>query len=886
MRAKIFFSWFLSLTFKVKALLIFSCILSAFQVVAQNPIVTVRFNNPRYVCSTQTYTLDVEFKCNTANKQLMNMNVRFYYDDNVFEFVSFGEFKQGYGAAQPSPPWITTDTSNSGMQLFGLEGPWEYVNGAIKKSTQNPTTYLPTTSWLKLFCVNLHVDDADAPNNPSFCPSVIWDLKEDPSQGGFIGGGGVCITLVLVYPNQTSPADENVNQFNWQYDGIPGEPYGFPVSTKCISTLRTYSPVNYLPTEGLDEPGPVNIPVIVTNFTKIGKFNLAFEYDPAIMTYVNNTPNAIFNTNNGLLYVTDSVSTGGKNKITMKYQRQGTVALTLSDSSHLADLHFNYISGTSDLAWKTTNNRCQYFDSLLCVKCDQPYSNYYINGGVSIAASDFAPITKIDSNVAFAGNDITYAVKVWDFTNIHSGMLTLDYNPDVLVFDNAVPNAAYTDVFEDTVLYPGRLAMSWSGNDTTLTDESVLAYLTFEYEGGTAPLLWFTDGTSCLYVNNQDMDLDDEPTEDFYINGNVASAEFIWTGQNSTDWNNSSNWANNIVPDQFTNVIIDPSDDPDHWPTFTGNFKIGENCNNLTLNDNAQFIISGDLTIDPGHSLNFNGTGALQVGGNWTNSGIFNPGAGTVEFTGTSDGTIDDGVSPANYVDAYVLSTFTAGMTPITGGFAGPSGDDSHLDANIGFAFNYLGQNYSQARINTNGWISLNLTGDNATSGDNTILFNTPAPGTAMAPWWDDLKADANTTVSYKSEGTAPTRVFTSEWKNILAFNSGSTVRLNFQVKLYETTNIIEFCYGSVTNGTHSSSESASIGIKDATGGPGNFLEATHNSNTLIVVFLKSGTEWPAVNYRFTPPVANTIDIFNKLVNSKSASTLHIQRPVQVTGIN
>lgn len=225
-------------------------------------------------------------------------------------------------------------------------------------------------------------------------------------------------------------------------------------------------------------------------------------------------------------------------------------------------------------------------------------------------------------------------------------------------------------------------------------------------------------------------------------------------------------------------------------------------------------------------------------------------------------------------------------MTPITGGSSGPSGDDSHLDVNIGFTFNYLGQNYSQVRINTNGWFSLNLTGDNAISGNNTILFNTSAPGTALAPWWDDLNADANTTVSYKSEGTTPSRVFIAEWKNILAFNTGSTVRLNFQVKLQETINVIEFCYGSVTDETHSSSESASIGIKDATGGLGNFIEATHNSNTLILAFLNSGTNWPAVNYRFTPPVENTTDVFHKLVNSKSASTLHIQRPVQVTGTN
>jgi hypothetical protein len=342
----------------------------------------------------------------------------------------------------------------------------------------------------------------------------------------------------------------------------------------------------------------------------------------------------------------------------------------------------------------------------------------------------------------------------------------------------------------------------------------------------------------------------------------------------------------NIVPGPFTNVIIDPSDSPDNWPTFNGDFTLGVNCKNLTLNDNAQFTITGDLTINPGTTLTFNGSGVLQIGGNWINSGVFNPGEGTVEFTGNSDGIIGQGVPSQNYVAAFVLSTFTGGMTPITGGIAGPTGDNEQIDVPIGFDFNYLGISYSQLRLNTNGWISLNQTGENLTSGDNTILFGTSAPGTALAPWWDDLNADANTSVSYITQGAIPNRVFISEWKNILAFSSGSDVRLNFQVKLYESTNIIEFCYGSISGGTHSSAESASIGIKDSTGGIGNFIEATHNSNTLVVAFLNSGIDWPSINFRFTPPEENTDEVFYKLVNSKATNTLLIQKNVIVNGLN
>jgi len=862
-------------------IMVFSLLLfSGFQAISQDTIVSVRFWNPEYVCTTQTFSLDVEFQCNIPDKQLYGMNVRFVYPEDVLEFTSFGEFVTGYGKS--GTPAVSTGSPNSGMERFGFPGAYEFVNGVVqKKYSSGPT--LPTSGWLKLFNINFHVDDPEALNDPTFCPSVIWDLKESPAAGGFISSGGVVITLVYVYPDKTTSTIENVVHFNWQYndDGDPyNPPFGSPVSTNCISTQRTYAPSTSLPFCEADAQGLINIPVTVTNFNHVGHFSLVFEYDPTVITYVNNTPNAIFTDQNGLLNVTDSASTNGKNKITMAFQ--GTHTISLNDGDHVTDLHFTYLSGITGLNWKTTNNSCHYVDTNNIPKCDLPYSDYYHCGTLAPVP---APITKIDSNVAITGDFVTFAVRVWNFSNIRSGLLTLDYDPDTLVYYEAVPNAAFTSTFEDNVLYEGRLEMGWTGNDTSLTDGSVIAYLTFEYLGGAAPLLWFDNGSSCQYVNCNFLALYDEPSEFFYINGNVTNAEFVWTGDISNDWSTSENWLHNIVPDPFTNVTIDPSTNPLYWPTFYGDFNLGEDCMNLTLKENAEFSVLGDLTINPGHTLNFNGSGVVYVDGNWTNSGIFNPGEGSVEFTGSEAAYITEGVPPGNYVAAYLLSTFTAGMTPITEGSALPPGDNAHGDVSIGFVFNYLGINYSMVRININGWLSLNLSGDDMTSNDNTTLFNTSLPTTVLAPWWDDLKADGST-VAYITEGTAPYRVFTAEWKNILAYSTGATTRLNFQIKLYETTNNIEFCYGNLISGTHNDSESASIGIKDATGGPGKFREATHNSTHLILPFLKSEVNWPTVNYRFSPPVYNEIDIFHEINISKVPGTLYIQRDVHVTGIN
>jgi hypothetical protein len=105
-------------------------------------------------------------------------------------------------------------------------------------------------------------------------------------------------------------------------------------------------------------------------------------------------------------------------------------------------------------------------------------------------------------------------------------------------------------------------------------------------------------------------------------------------------------------------------------------------------------------------------------------------------------------------------------------------------------------------------------------------------------------------------------------------------------VKLYENTNIIEFYYGDITGGSHSANESASIGIKDMTGGIGNFIEATQNSTSIIITFLTSSVHWPEVNYRFTPPVPNEMETFHKVVVSKTAGILSIQRDVKITGLD
>jgi hypothetical protein len=213
---------------------------------AQTPVITVRFANPQNDCVTQEYCLDVEFRSDMTDQELFGMNVRFFYDDDVLEFVDFRDFQGGYGAVVPDPPIIST-SEPAGPALFNFEGAAEFVNGAIQLVDLGPPPIiLDTGQWSKIFQICFLVDDPNA-NLDTFCPSIVWDLEQNPLNGGFLAGDdGVVMTVVDPDPNNESlSADENVVQFNWQYIGNGQAPFGEPVDSVC-SNINCTLPLTLL----------------------------------------------------------------------------------------------------------------------------------------------------------------------------------------------------------------------------------------------------------------------------------------------------------------------------------------------------------------------------------------------------------------------------------------------------------------------------------------------------------------------------------------------------------------------------------------------------------------------------------------------------------------
>lgn len=201
---------------------------------------------------------------------------------------------------------------------------------------------------------------------------------------------------------------------------------------------------------------------------------------------------------------------------------------------------------------------------------------------------------------------------------------------------------------------------------------------------------------------------------------------------------------------------------------------------------------------------------------------------------------------------AMTRSTFTGTYTPIAlpaATLSTATGDDVAQSAiPIGFTFNYLGTNYTTIGVNTNGVASFDAT--MSASGTNNNLFAANAPNLSLAPWWDNLVSD---TILYQLQGAPGSQTFTIQWTNSLSYFNTSTQLLNFQVILYEGTNVIEFSYGPFVSGVAAANESASIGIEGATGGAGDYLDAVTGSAFTSNGMLNAATQWPAHNFRFTP---------------------------------
>ncbi|WP_044000889.1 T9SS type A sorting domain-containing protein [Hymenobacter swuensis] len=160
--------------------------------------------------------------------------------------------------------------------------------------------------------------------------------------------------------------------------------------------------------------------------------------------------------------------------------------------------------------------------------------------------------------------------------------------------------------------------------------------------------------------------------------------------------------------------------------------------------------------------------------------------------------------------------------------------DDATSGAqDIGFSFSYNGTAFTQFTLNTNGFVKLGATAPTAANDVNILINNTDqnvlAPASGV-----DLVAAANQTASptefrVSTTGTAGSRVCTIQFKNLSdkPTVSGTTTipsqfsTMQFQIKLYEGTNNIEFVYGAWTSsGNTATAQGFLVGLKGSSADP------------------------------------------------------------------
>jgi hypothetical protein len=195
----------------------------------------------------------------------------------------------------------------------------------------------------------------------------------------------------------------------------------------------------------------------------------------------------------------------------------------------------------------------------------------------------------------------------------------------------------------------------------------------------------------------------------------------------------------------------------------------------------------------------------------------------------------------------YLESTLPTACDDMTGAppLGGIDGDDDATEIiDLPFPFTFFGERVLEYSVSTNGLVQLwpTLMGTPSTAFDNVPIPTPAEPNGFIAAWWDDLLSHMGARVLTRTRGTAPNRRFVVQWTGYSFYND-NTARMTFQAKLFETSNVIEVHYCSVTPGMNAgfaTGSSASVGMESGTGRTG----LQHSFNTAMSISTATALRW------------------------------------------
>lgn len=249
-------------------------------------------------------------------------------------------------------------------------------------------------------------------------------------------------------------------------------------------------------------------------------------------------------------------------------------------------------------------------------------------------------------------------------------------------------------------------------------------------------------------------------------------------------------------------------------------------------------------------------------------------------------------ITKAQNVSTYVFAESTETYVPVNGVNSSAVGDDGlQNNISIGFTFRFGNNEYNTFSISTNGFIRLGNAIGNLSY--QNMLSATSNHRPLIAPYWDDHNRNTGS-IQYALTGIAPNRQLEIGWDSINLGTTGGANQINFasfKVRLYETSNQIDFVYGPVMNAAMLLS--SSIGINDTE----SFLSVNPGENsTASSVFannnISATTNVVGKKYTFLPPSpCNDTPEPGVIASGVTAAcpdqlfTLSLQNPILESGI-
>ncbi|WP_395052469.1 GEVED domain-containing protein, partial [Flavobacterium sp.] len=196
--------------------------------------------------------------------------------------------------------------------------------------------------------------------------------------------------------------------------------------------------------------------------------------------------------------------------------------------------------------------------------------------------------------------------------------------------------------------------------------------------------------------------------------------------------------------------------------------------------------------------------------------------------------------------------------------------------------------------VNSNGWISFGSSLLSPSVNMNTTSSYTPIASISSEVTNDlvarvsamgrDLQSQIGGEIRYQVLGNSPNQTLVIQWKNFKKFNQAGD-SYNFQIRLSETTNVVDVVYGSMTSNAtaglfqcglraNPNTSSTNYNSRTTTTDWSSSTAATNSDNTLILsqtVFPVSGLTYtwnPPLNCSGTPNPGNTLSSVSSVCNN------------------